>query len=368
VHVLNVNPGFDPHRVLTASMALPAKPYDREHRLRFYDDLVARVSTLPGVESVSAGWPLPLSENAINIGVEMEGHPNVPGAEPAEYMAVTTPGFFHTLRIPLVSGRDFTAADRKDSSAVIIINEAFARKYFAGQNPLGRKIKVGISDGIYKPGFREVVGVVGSVKRAGLTEQTIPQFYLPWSQAVITWPTLTVRTASNFGGDPAALANALRNAVAEMDHDVPVYGVKTLDEVIYKAAATPRFQTFLLASFAGLALALAAIGLYGVLSYMVAQRSREIGVRIALGARRSDVLSLVLRRGLRLALLGIAIGLAASALLTDYMSAMLYQVQPFDPATFAIVSAILLVVSLVASGGPAYRATRVDPMNVLRDQ
>jgi len=210
----------------------------------------------------------------------------------------------------------------------------------------------------------EVIGLVGSVKRAGLTEETVPQYYLPWSQAVITWPTLTIRTA----GDPAAMTSVLRGAVAEMDREIPVYGVTTLDDVIYKAAATPRFQTLVLASFAGLALMLAAIGLYGVLSYMVTQRSREIGVRIALGAGRGDVVTLILRRGLGLALLGIGIGLAASALLTGYMSGMLYGIQALDPATFVVVGAILLTVSIAASTGPAYRAARVDPMKVLRDQ
>jgi putative ABC transport system permease protein len=363
LHVLNVNPGFDAHQVLTVSMA-PTNQYKRAQTQELYDRLAPRIAALPGVDAVAAGWPLPLSGNNVNIGLEIEGRPNAPGAEPAEYMAVATPGFFHALHIPVVSGREFSASDTTESAAVIIINQAFARKYFGDENPLGKKIKPGIGDGTFKNRMSEVIGVVGSVKRAGLTEETVPQYYLPWSQCLITWPTLTIRTA----GDPLSIANAVRATVAEVDREIPVYGIKTLDNVMYTAASEPRFQTFLLTAFAGLALALAAIGLYGVLSYMVAQRSREIGVRIALGAQRGDVLGLIVRRGLRLAILGIAIGLAASTLLTGYMGKMLYGIQPSDPATFAVVSVILVVVSLAASGGPAWRATRVDPMNVLRDQ
>jgi predicted permease len=363
LHVLNVNPGFDAHHVLTVSMA-PARQYKREQKQELYDRLAPRMAGLPGVDAVAAGWPLPLSGHNVDVGFEIGGRPNAPGAEPAEYMAVATPGFFHALRIPVVSGREFSASDTTESAPVIIINQAFARKYFGDENPLGKKIKPGISDGTFKNRMSEVIGVVGSVKRAGLTEETVPQYYLPWSQCLFTWPTLTIRTA----GDPLSIANAVRATVAEVDREIPVYGIKTLDNVMYTAAAEPRFQTFLLTAFAGLALALAAIGLYGVLSYMVAQRSREIGVRIALGAQRGDVLGLILRRGLRLAILGIAIGLAASALLTGYMGKMLYGIEPSDPATFAVVSAILLAVSLAASGGPAWRAARVDPMNVLRDQ
>jgi putative ABC transport system permease protein len=363
LHVLRVNPGFDPHSVLTVNAALPSE-YKRERKLEFYDRLRSRIAALPGVESVAAGWPLPLSGSDINIGFEIEGRPNAPGAGPTEYMAVATPGFFHALRIPVISGREFSTTDTTESGAVIIINQAFARKYFGDESPLGKRIKPGISDGSFKNQLSEIVGVVGSVKRAGLTEEAVPQYYLPWSQAVITWPTLTIRTT----GDPLSITNGVRGAVAEMSRDIPVYGVKTLDDVIYRAAAEPRFQAFLLTSFAGLALALSTIGLYGVLSYMVTLRSREIGVRIALGAQRSDVLSLVVRRGLGLTILGVGIGLGASALLTEYMSKMLYGIQPFDPPTFAAVSAILLVVSLAASAGPSYRAARVDPMNVLRDQ
>jgi putative ABC transport system permease protein len=349
--------------VLTVHMA-PTSQYKRAQKQELYDRLAPRIAALPGVDAVAAGWPLPLSGDNVNVGFEIEGRPNAPGAEPAEYMAVATPGFFHALRIPIVSGREFSASDSTESEPVIVINKAFARKYFGDENPLGKKIRPGISDGTFKNRMSEVIGVVGSVKRGGLTEETVPQYYLPWSQCLFTWPTLTIRTA----GDPVAITNAVRATVAEMDREIPVYGIKTLDDVMYTAAAAPRFQTFLLTAFAGLALALAAIGLYGVLSYMVAQRSREIGVRIALGAQRGDVLGLIVRRGLGLAVLGIVIGLAASALLTGYMGKMLYGIQPSDPATFAVVSAILLVVSLAASGGPAWRAARVDPMNVLRDQ
>ncbi len=277
---------------------------------------------------------------------------------------VATPGFFRTMRIPVVSGREFTDADTTHSKPVMIVNQAFARKYFPGENAIGKHIKSGLGDGAVNAPMCEVVGVVGDVKRSGLKENFTPQYYLPWTQAVITWPTLVIRTST----DPAAIAGALRTKVAALNPEVPVYQVRTMQETVYRAAAEPRFQTMLLTVFAAAALLLAALGLYAVLSYMVAQRIGEIGVRMALGAQRGDILSLILGRGMVLALGGVAIGLAASAVLTRELSALLYEVQPLDPATFVAVSAILLLVGLTASVMPALHASRVDPMRALRDQ
>jgi ABC-type antimicrobial peptide transport system permease subunit len=212
--------------------------------------------------------------------------------------------------------------------------------------------------------MREVVGVVGDTKQQGLTAAAEPKYYLPYAQAVITNPYLTLRTQ----GDPAALANAVRATVYQMDKSVPVYQVSTLEDYVSKAAAQPRFQTLLLTCFAGTALLLAAVGLYGVLSYIVTQRTFEIGLRMAIGAQREDVLRMVLKLGLRLALTGLAIGLVASALGTSFLGHMLYGVKPLDPITFAAVSIVLLAVSAVASIAPAWRASRLEPMKTLRDQ
>jgi putative ABC transport system permease protein len=364
VRVLDVDPGFDAHGVLTTAINLPGVRYPRQQRIEFYHRLFARLSALPGVQSVSAGFPLPLSGNNINIDVAIEGRPVASGDQPSENLALVTPDFFRTLRIPILAGRAFTAADNTTGKQVIIINDRFARKYFPGENPVGKHVQAGLGDGTIKSPMREVVGVVGNVKGAGLTTDADPVYYLPWEQAVVTSPELAIRAS----GDPRALISSVRSVVSGMDKQVPVYRAAMMEDWIYQSAAHPRFQTLLLTSFAGMALLLCGIGLYGLLSYMVVQRSAEIGLRVALGAQRSDVLGLILGRGLALAAAGVAIGLAASAYLTKYLSSLLFGVQPLDAVTFASVPAILLLVSLIASSVPAYRAARLDPMRTLRDQ
>ena len=364
VNVLNVDLGFNPKNVLTASLTLPESHYPRERRIQFYQQLMQRVATMPGVKSVSAGFPLLLSNIALHISFAIEGRPVAAGDEPAEAMNVVLPDYFQTMRRPILSGRGFTWNDDANSKQVIIINQKFARKYFPGENPLGKRIKAGLGDGLVEHPVREVVGIVSDVKRQRLTADVDPQYYLPWSQAVITSPPLCIRTA----GDPTALIPALRASIAEMDRDVPLYAVRTVEDSVTSAAATPRFQTLLISVFAAMALLLSAIGLYAVLSYTVAQRVPEIGLRIALGAQRNDVMGLIWRRGLALAIAGIVIGLGASAVLSDYLSGMLYRVAPLDPLTLGVVSAVLLLVAFLASTAPAWRAARVDPMRTLRSE
>ncbi len=364
IRVLNVQPGFDAHHVLTARLSVPGSRYDRDHKIRFYEELASKLRALPGVESVAAGFPLPFSGNDINAGFEIEGRPNPPTTEPSEYLATVTADFFRTLRIPLLAGREFTASDENSSPPVMIVNQAFARKYFPGESALGKRIKPDIGDGVFKSIMREIVGVVGDVKRAGLTTAMEPQYYLPWKQAEFTFPFITIRTS----GDPEAFSNTLRSTVAQMDPEVPLYRVSTLDQSVYQAASEPRFRTMLLTSFAVMALLLTSLGLYAVLSYTVSQRSAELSVRMALGASRRGILSLILGRGIALSFAGIGIGLAASFAVTRQLAGMLYGVEPFDLLTFASVSALLLAISIGASAVPAFRASRVDPMRVLREQ
>jgi putative ABC transport system permease protein len=364
VRVLKVEPGFNTHNVLTASINLPDTQYPDLKKAQFYDELLPRLAALPGVKSVTSGYPLPLTRGNITLGFTVEGHPVAKGEEEDAPVSIVTPGFFRTLEIPVIAGRTFLPTDDSKSPAVTVINQAFARKYFPNENPVGKHIQPGLGDGITNHPPREIIGVVGDVKRKGLTAEMPAQFYLPLKQALIMDPSIIIRT----DGDPVSLSGPLRAQLDQVDSNIPLYRVRTMDDYFSTSASQPRFQTVLITSFAVIALLLAAVGLYAVLSYMVAQRTLEIGLRLALGAQRESVLGLIVRRGMLLAAAGLAIGIVVSLVLTRFMQEMLYGVKPFDPLTFAAVSAVLLLVSLVASSVPAYRAARLDPMQTLREQ
>lgn len=364
VRILNVDPGFDPHHVLTARIGLSFDTLSHDRRLQFYAQLLQRIAAMPGVQSASAGWPLPMSDSHATISFSIQGRMISKADEPDESIGIVLPGYFATMRIPLISGRTFQEQDGTKTLPVMVINQAFARKYFPHENPIGKHIRVELGDGVVDHAVREVVGVVGDIKGRGLTSEAAPEYYLPFSQAVVTNPFLTVRTS----GDSKLLEPELRAAVQAMDKSVPIYQISTLEEYVMESAAQPRFQAFLLTCFAGIALLLAAIGLYGLLTYMVVQRAREIGLRMALGARRGDVLGMIIRRGLALIAIGLAIGLMISALTARLLSTMLYGVGPSDPVAFVAMIGVLIVVSLLASSIPAYRAARLDPVETLREQ
>jgi predicted permease len=268
------------------------------------------------------------------------------------------------LRIPLTHGREFLDTDTTRSKAVVVVNQAFANKFFPGEDPIGKRINPGLGDGVITDVKREIVGVVGDVKAGQLTKDVVPEMYLPLSQAVVVSPKLVIRTAT----DPVALISALRSQVAQLDKNLPLYEVRTMDSVFSRSAAQQRFQALLVSAFAVISLLLCAIGLYGLLSYLVAQRTLEIGVRMALGAPRQSVLTMVLRRGMVLAAIGVVLGIVASTALTSFLKGMLFGIKPLDALTFVVVSAVLLLVCLLASSGPAYRAARLDPVKTLRDQ
>lgn len=364
VRVLQVNPGFDAHNVLSARVGLSEKEYPTLKAIQFHQQLLDKLATLPGVQSVAAGSPLPLSGSDIDITFTIEGRPAAPGHEPDSHMSIVTPGFFRTLHIPMVSGRDFARTDAPNGRPVIILNQAFVRKYFPGENPIGKHIKPGLSDDVTPSSMREVIGVVGDTKVQGLTAEAAPQYYLPYAQAAVTNPYLCIRTTT----DPASLIGPLRDVVQGMDRNVPLYRISTAENYVSLASAQPRFQAMLLGCFAGLALLIAAIGLYAVLTYMVTQRTLEIGLRMAMGAGRADVLAMILRRGLALSALGLAAGLCVALLLTRFIGSMLFEVQSFDPVTIVAVSLLLLLVAVVASLAPALRAANLDPYTTLRQQ
>jgi predicted permease len=364
IHILNVDPGFEPKHVLTSRIGVSFEKLKHDEHVLFYQQLLARISALPGVQSASAGWPLPMSDNSASVSFNIEGQPVAKGDEPNESLDIAMPAYFETMHIPLVAGRDFSDRDGVAGPPTIIINQAFAKKYFPRVDPIGQHIQVRVGDDVFEHPMREVVGVVGDIKRKGLTADADPQYYLPYAQSVITNPYLVVRTV----GDPASLEGAINAAVHDFDKSVPVYQVAPMEDYVTKSAAQARFQAFLLTSFAGIALVLVAIGLYGLLSYVVVLRTHEIGLRMALGAQRSAVLGMIVRRGLTLALIGVGTGLAVSTMITRLISGMLFHIRPTDPVTFASTAALLIVVGIAASSVPAYRAARLDPMRTLREQ
>ncbi len=364
VRILNADPGFDPKHVLSARIGVPFARYSHDQHVQFFQQLVTSVSALPGVQSASAGWPLPMSDVHVTITFNIQGRPVARGDEPGEALGLAMPGYFETMRIPLVAGRLFSEQDGVKGPPTIIINQAFAEKYFPGMNPLGQHMQIRLGDDVFEQSIREIVGVVGNTKLRGLAAAAQPAYYLPYPQAVVTNPYIVIRAS----GDPALLEGGLRAAVHDIDKSVPVYQVAALEDYVSKSAAQPRFQTLLLGCFAGIALILAAIGLYGLLSYMVVQRSLEIGLRMALGAQRSDILARFVRRGLVLTLIGICAGLAIAAAMTRLLSGMLYGIRSSDPVTFATMAGLLLLVSVAASSIPAYRAARLDPNQALREQ
>ena len=367
VRILSVDPGFDHRNVLTAAVNYPDRPDGKPYAdkvAQFYDQLLPRAAALPGVKSAAAGWPLPFTGDNIGVSFDIQGRPIVVGEEPTSDVRVVTPNFFNTLRISVLEGRDFSPSDSSTSTPVAIVSKSFAEKFFPGENPIGKHIEPGLSDGLHKKAMHEIIAVVGDVKQRSLVKDARPTFYLPLSQCGITSLSVVLRSS----GDPATLAMPLRALVGSVNRDIPLYHVRTLDDLLSTAASQPRFTTLLLSSFAVMALLLSAVGLYAVLSYMVAQRTSEMGLRMALGAQRGDVLKLILRRGLVLAGIGLAVGLAASAMLTRLIASQIYGVHAFDPVTYVAVTALLVAISLLASVAPAWRAARVDPMKTLREQ
>jgi predicted permease len=362
--LLSVDPGLNPHGVLTLTFDLPDKKYSDQQQIEFYTQLLPRLQTIPGVVSAAAVTPLPLSGNGAIITFQIEGRPVPKAEEPAADIKVATPNYFHTMNIPLLSGRDFTEHDTDKAPGVVIVNQAFAQRYFPNENVLGKRITPGASNsGEPKP--REIIGVVANVKGRKLDVEDVPEYYIPDTQLNFGSMTFCLRTSV----EPHSIASAVRSVVSSTDPDLPLYDIKTMDEYLSATLATPRFQAMLLEAFAGLALLLTAVGLYGVIAYAVALRTHEIGVRITLGATPANVVRMVLKSGLRLTAIGVAAGIVLSligARFATSFSSLLFGVKPTDFLTFAAVATIVALVSLLACYIPAYRASKVDPMIALR--
>jgi putative ABC transport system permease protein len=363
LRLTQVDPGFDPHQVLTFQLDSPAGKQPGELP-EFYREVVERMRALPGVSSASAVFSLPLTGDNVRSSIEIEGQPTPIGSRPSADFNVVEPDYFRAIGVPMLAGRDFTDHDDSQSVPVVIVNRRLAQLFFPNQNPIGKHVRPGIGNG-YTPGqppMREIVGVIGDVKQSELGAEAAPEVYAPLAQSPFEPMIVVTRTTV----DPRTIVGPARREVASLDKQLPLYNALTLDQYFADAVSEPRFSTILLAGFAALALLLACLGVYGVISYVVAQRTHEIGIRLALGAESAGVLRWVLARGLLLAGTGVALGLAVSLGLSHLLSSLLYGVRATDPVTFAGASLSLLVVAVLASYIPARRAARVDPMVALR--
>jgi len=377
VHLMRVDPGFDPHQVLRLDLALPAAKYREPQKQRaFYEELLGRLRSLPGVESVGATTQTPLSPGDNWSGFAIEGRPVPEGDQQQAATRAISNDYFKTLRIPLRRGRLFSDADARVALPLIrwfekqpfpehfnesqpipaaIINETMAKQYWPNEDPIGKRLKV-----VESP-WLTIVGVVGDVHHNGLNTPPNPEIYLSHLQE----PEQSLAVMARTSVDPLSLATAARQEINAIDKDQPVT-ITTMDQIVADSVAGQRFNALLLGVFAALALILATIGVFGVINYSVAQRTHEIGIRLALGAQRRDVFQLIVGQGLGLAITGVVIGAAGSYGLTRLIAGLLYGVSPTDRLTFLFVSVLVTVVALLACYLPARRATQVDPLAALR--
>jgi putative ABC transport system permease protein len=358
----NVSPGFESENLLTFVVGIPDVRYPVEKQEPFYRDLVAGLTALPGVRSAGAVIPLPLSGNAFSISFETEGRPVAKGDEPSADFFAISDDYFKTLGVSILKGRDFTERDSAKAPGVIIVNQAFARKFFPNEDPVGKRIKPGMMTYEGKPDWREIVGVVADVRNRNLSSDLRAGYFVPQAQVPFNQMTMIVRTT----GDPHAVITAVQNVVHSMDSELPVFDMKTMDDYIGATVAAPRFNATLLVIFASVALVLTIVGLYGVMSYSVAQRTNEIGIRMALGAQTNDVLRLIVAQGFKLVLFGLGLGLLGALASMTLISSLLFGVTWKDPLTFVVVTLLLGFVALLACYVPARRATRLDPLHALR--
>jgi putative ABC transport system permease protein len=364
-HISDVPPGFNPHNVLTAQINLPDSHYGDAARIAaFSDRLDAALASLPGVTAAATTSVLPLSGANFSISFSVVGRPVAPQDEPSGQMRAVSPGYFHALQMKLIRGRGIEVSDRLDSQPVVVVNEALAKQIFPNQDPIGQQLRVGYSISHDPAPPRTIVGIVEDIRSDSLQTEPPQQYYVPSAQLDFSAFALVLRIA----GQPALLANAVRMQVQQIDPDLALFNVRTMDEVLASSVSQSSFDTTVLSLFALAALLLASIGVYGVTAYSVRQRTQEIGIRMALGAERGAILKMIFREVLRLALAGVAFGVAGAVLLTRLMAGMLYQVQTVDPLTFAAASILITFVALLAGYLPARRAAQIDPLIALRSE
>ena len=364
-----VDPGFNSKDVLTFGLTLPAARYKSDTaQAAFFDAVIPRIAQVPGVKTTGATSVMPFGGGWSTGSFNVEGFvvpPNTNG--PWGDIRVVSGNFFGALQIPLVHGRLFNESDAISSPRVAVVDDEFVRHFYKpGDQPIGKRIYFGNAAATDSTKYITIVGVVGHTKHEGLDAAPRVQLYLDESQAAFSNSTMQVAVRTS--GDPLTYVAAIRNAIHEIDHDIPMSKVNTLEVQVANSMGQRRLSTVLLGVFAGLALLLASIGIYGVMSYTVAQRTRELGVRVALGASRPSVLGLVMRQGMTITLIGVAIGLAGAFGLTRLIAAQLFAVKATDPATFVTVTLVLVAVAVAATLVPALRATRIDPLTALREE
>ncbi|MGB8508068.1 MAG: ABC transporter permease, partial [Pyrinomonadaceae bacterium] len=350
--------GLDPKNVVTMQISLSQTKYtDEQQQVSFFQQLLQRIESLPNVQAAGIVNSLPLSGQGAAITFQLAGAPPPAAGEQTECQyRVVSPKYFRAMSIPLLKGRELTERDNLKAPGVVVINQAMARRYFPNEDPLGKRI--GFGSALF---WCEVVGVVGDVRHYKLGAEPQAEAYLSSYQDPWRYMTLVVRTTNDYN-----VIGAVRREVLAVDKDQPVYNIRKMDDVLAASVAQPRFIFWLLSTFAVVALVLAVVGIYGVMSYLVVQRSQEIGIRVALGADRKDILKLVVRQGMMLTLVGVAVGLVAAFAVTQTISNLLYGVSATDPLTFVVVSLLMLGVALVANLIPALKATKVDPLTALR--
>ncbi len=365
VKLQSVDPGFNPDHILTMHLTLPRVRYDSDEKVNsYYQQLIERLSSIRGVEAAGLSISLPPDHLEVSDSFSIEGKPWPEGTtEPIVPIVSTSTEFFTTLGIPVLQGRGFDQNDKEGSPLVVIINQTLAERYIPDENPIGKRFRIGGADRLRNP-WMEIIGVVGDVKHSGLDAKPEPAYYMPLAQSAWRSTYLVVRGQMN----PVNLLPAIREQIWELDKDIPIAKLATMDQLLVESVAVPRFRTLLLGVFAALALVLASVGTYGVVSYSVTRRTHEIGIRMALGAKGREVMALVIRQGMVLALLGVALGVAGSLALTRLMESLLFEVSTTDLATFGVVAALLIAVAFLACWIPARRASRVDPMTALRHE
>jgi putative ABC transport system permease protein len=358
----HVKLGFNPDSVLTMQMALPNAKYPEEYqRAEVINQMVQRVSALPGVESAAFGTSIPLSGSDVKTSFEIAGRPPVsPQDKPLANITLVTPDFFKMMQIPLVNGRTFAEQDTDKVSQVAIINQAMAKNFWPNESPLGARLTMTLEGGKIQ---REIVGVVGDVRSESLNDDPKPAIYVPYAQRSASPVYLAMRTKTN----PLSLVSSIRKEVLAVDRDQPVYDVKSMNRVVWDSSAKQNFNMLLLTLLGALALVLAMIGVYGVVASSSTQRTHEVGIRMALGAKPSDILKLFLRQGLVLILAGLGLGLVVAFGLTRIMESLLYRINATDPGTFILVVLALIIIFFVAIFIPARRAAKLEPMIALRE-